>query len=344
MRGIAVFPLLLVAPPAAAQVVHYVDMLGACGGQMPCYRTILDAWNAASAADTIAVFPGLYPGVTLSGKSDISIQALDEEAKPVIAPPALTLQGVTNVRLADFVIAGAVTVYGGFNVTLERNRVTSIWFSIGGGATLQGNMVTGPIRIERPAGDFLIEQNIVQGGIVLGMAEEAVQRGIIRANLVLGGGISIIGENVRGNTIEANWIEDGLSMTGSGMGPLAFENTIHGNLVRGGGIALFAGSGIGGAVSSGRIDRNVVWASPVKGISLSARPGGGVVANQVEQNFVFGSGDDGIFVDNPGAANPNTFRQNTSIRNAGCDLNDVSATPNVWEQNRAGSACGHAAR
>ena len=84
-----------------------------------------------------------------------------------------------------------------------------------------------------------------------------------------------------------------------------------------------------------------MWASPVKGVSLSARPGGGVVANQVEQNFVFASGDDGIFVDNPGAANPNTFRQNTSIRNAGCDLNDVSATPNVWEQNRAGSRGAH---
>jgi hypothetical protein len=209
MRSLALFTILFAAPPAAAQVVHYVDMLGACGGQMPCYSTILEAWNAASAADTIAVFPGLYPGVTLSGKSDISIQAAleDEEARPVIAPPALTLQGVVNVRVADFVIAGAVTVYGGFNVTLERNRVTSIWFSVGGGATLQGNTVTpGSIRIERPAGDFLIEQNVVQGGIVLGMGEEAVMRGIIRANIVLGGGVSIVGETVRGNTIELNWI------------------------------------------------------------------------------------------------------------------------------------------
>ena len=324
-----------------AEVVHYVDNIGTCGGRTPCYAAILDAWNAASPSDTIAVFPGVYLDVTLSGKSDISLQAHQRDAKPVIAP-ALPLERASNVRVADFFIAGAVSVYGGFDVSFEGNRATSMWFSGGGGATLRGNVVTvGPIRMERPAGDFLIEENVVLGGgVVLGMGEEAVLNGVIRANIVLGG-ISIVGENVRGNTIEANWIDGGgIAMTGSGIGPLAFENTIRANIVLGGGLSLSAGSGFGGAVSSNRIEHNGVLASPGKGISLSARPGGGAVANQVALNLVLAGADDGIYVDNPGAPNPNVFRQNTSILNQGCDANDVSASPNVWEQNRFATACG----
>jgi len=69
-----------------------------------------------------------------------------------------------------------------------------------------------------------------------------------------------------------------------------------------------------------------------------------VVANEVELNLVYRSAEVGIYVNNPRGGTPTVIRQNTSTRNARCDLNDVSAGPNVWEQNRFDTACGGASQ
>jgi len=71
---------------------------------------------------------------------------------------------------------------------------------------------------------------------------------------------------------------------------------------------------------------------------------GGVSGNTVEANVASGSPGDGISVQAINAGPPNVIRRNTSVENAGCDINDHS-TPYItdtWEDNRFGTQCGTA--
>jgi hypothetical protein len=96
------------------------------------------------------------------------------------------------------------------------------------------------------------------------------------------------------------------------------DNTIRDNRVRGGGIEV----------------------------------GRGALQTLIEGNFVSGSPADGIRASAtgvpPGIGSPwfggrNTFHANTSVENAGCDLNDTGAPgtyANTWSENRFGTSCG----
>ena len=80
---------------AVAQTNRYVDNLGNCAASTPCYATIMDAVDAASPSDVIAVFPGVYPETVVipQGKDNIVLKARYEAQKPFIAVPAIPPRG-----------------------------------------------------------------------------------------------------------------------------------------------------------------------------------------------------------------------------------------------------------
>ena len=82
----------LLAPAA----VSYVDALGICGGNSPCFTTIQAAINAASAGDTINVYAGTYAeqinidkALTLLGpNANINPNTGSRVAEAIIIPTA----------------------------------------------------------------------------------------------------------------------------------------------------------------------------------------------------------------------------------------------------------------
>ncbi len=72
--------------------------------------------------------------------------------------------------------------------------------------------------------------------------------------------------------------------------------------------------------------------------------GGGIsltgAGNTIKSNFVSGAGGTGISLLH---AFSNVIRNNTSIENGGCDINDTLGGGNIWTKNRFGTKCGDAA-
>ncbi len=165
----------------AAGDVLWVDALGACGGEAPCFTRIQAAIDAATAGQTVRVLAGEYvEQLVVSGKnagtgatesSRITIEA--DPAAPIgavlLRGPAgqcqhgyaVTFQRSQFVTLRGLRIAGAgrrgIVLRGGSRQTrgihLERNRLQ------GGGE----RECIGGIEVARGNADTLIANNVVSG-------------------------------------------------------------------------------------------------------------------------------------------------------------------------------------
>lgn len=301
--------------------VLYVDNLGSCAGGLPCYRTIMDAINAAEAGDTIEVFPGVYHEmVTFSSKSNIVLRAHQPELRPVIvAPPggnsAVTLASSDGIQIMNFVLEapeGAGVSSGGgpaSGFVIEGNLMKTLRGIVlfGGGSVRNNTLLGGSMDFSRCA-DCLIEGNQTSGG-----------------GISIGGSLA----NPGGNVIRDNVLQGGISIAAEGVS----NNSVQSNRIYGGGIGITAGRNGSGNVIKGNVVRG--------GGAISLSVGWTLSSNTIESNFVSGSAGDGIvvYVRDTGA---NLISKNTSVENAGCDVNDTSGpnANNVWEENRFGTKCG----
>jgi hypothetical protein len=170
------------------------------------------------------------------------------------------------------------------------------------------NTVQGGGILNTGPGCVIARNTVSDGSIVLTAASIDARDCVIQHNVVRNGGIGLGGQMTR-NTIAFNVVDGGsIMLSGGGAEPLT-DNVVRRNVVRRGGIVLR----------------------------------GAVGGNAIEANFVSGSAGDGIFVDVFGGGTNNIIRRNTSVQNAGCDINDASSPgTNVWQRNRFGTKCGAA--
>jgi len=126
--------------------------------------------------------------------------------------------------------------------------------------------------------------------------------------VLTGGSITLGARHVSGNIVQSNMIDGGYIVLS---GYFAESNMIKNNTVRGDGIHLGFKS---------------------------------VNANTIVLTFVSGSSVDGISIYDGDGGVTNVIRKNTSVGNAGCDINDQSPSTsmNLWEQNRFVTKCGAA--
>ena len=108
-------------------------------------------------------------------------------------------------------------------------------------------------------------------------------------------------------------------------------------------------------VEGGNILLLVVRNSDGNAILYNNVRGGGIVlsivsgplgANRIENNFVSASGADGIAV-HAILGGSSFIGRNTSVENAGCDINDTAASgspQNTWTENRFVKGCGAATK
>ena len=232
---------------AVAQTVHYVDNIRTCDGLTPCYPAIMDAVAAAAGGDTIAVFPGVYhETVVLAGKDGIVLKAHDEALPPVIAATAgasnaVEIAASTGVEVRRFLLeapeAAGVAVNGGGSsgTVIQGNVVLALaGLTLKGSTscTASGNTILGGGIALTSGNRCFVEGNTVEGaGITLGGDPSGVKHTVLQQNLVRGGGISLSGKNLKGNTVEANVVSgsagDGilLRVTNGGPGNVVQDNT-----------------------------------------------------------------------------------------------------------------------
>ena len=137
--------------------------------------------------------------------------------------------------------------------------------------------------------------------------------------------VSIGGPLSSGYVIQNNWIQGLRSQA-------ARNGTVKGN--------TFVGAGIFLGEFSQRPDDNLIRRNLVRrgGIDLNAPTSG----NAIVANFVSGSSGDGISIGVILHGGVNVIERNTSVENAGCDVNDRSDGGNTWTNNRFGTSCGAA--
>jgi hypothetical protein len=326
---------ILATSQAMAQTVRYVDNIGSCDGLASCHASISDGIAAAGPADFILVFPGVYQEAVVvgQGKDNIFLQAKDPQQRPVIAvPPGASTTAITlsasgvHVQFFDIEAPDGLGVAGngpgGFGALIRGNVITSA-FGINlvtcNSSTVQGNVVVGgSIQVGQfGTSGCAIVANWVDGesgGVSIGIAagDLNVANNAIRRNVVRGGTIRVEGE--------------------------LLNNAVEGNQVNGGGITV---RGVMGRAEGTVIRRNGVRGG---GIELGMAGFGPLGTNTVELNTVSGSPGDGIALTDL-AGGSSIVRNNTSVDNAGCDINDTTAagnTPNTWTNNRFGTSCGAA--
>jgi hypothetical protein len=334
---------LLAQEPLPEGTAHYVDNLRECEGLVPCYATIMDAVIAAVPYDSIRVFPGVYREAVVFDrtKNSIVLQAHHRALMPVIAAPTVDDNAVT-------LDAAGVQV---LNFVLESE----------GGAGVRN---LGPNQVRDGATDTVIQGNLVRAS--RGIVFFGCRRSKVINNSVLGGGITIDSGDTRECSIEGNAV-DGASIRTGGVCTTKTDNVIRRNIVRGGGISLLCGDPLlrntveSNRVESGSISLNAFAVAETNIIRRNVVRGGGIAltaqswtlqGNTIEFNFVSGSAGDGIALRASGCgAAPNFVRKNTSVENAGCDINDFNAFPvggacsnnrNSWMGNRFATKCGAA--
>jgi len=210
----------------------------------------------------------------------------------------------------------------------------------GFGALIQGNVITSAFGVR--LGTCI--SSTVQGNVVVGGSIQVGQFGAsgcaIVANWVDGvtGGVAIgipaSDLNVANNAIRRNVVRRGTIRVEGEL----LNNAVEGNQVDGGGITV---RGVMGRAEGTFIRRNGVRGG---GIELGMAGFGPLGPNTVELNFVSGSPGDGIALTDP-AGGSSIVRNNTSVDNAGCDINDTTAAgnhPNTWTNNRFRTSCGAA--
>jgi hypothetical protein len=320
---------------AAAQTL-YVDNVAACAGLAPCYPTITEAVNAAPALGLIEVFPGVYRGtVRFDGTRGLVLRGHDPAVPPLIAAPeggasAVVIDASPSTQILGFAIeapeaaAISVSIAGSAGSIIRGNLIKALYgvrLTNTGGVTIADNTIDGGIYADGGR-SLSIEGNAIRGDVRIDESPSThVLDNLVRSNTVRDGSIVITGGTPRSdggavnNLVESNLVIDGFVR----LVPLkGRDNTIRDNRVRGGGIEV----------------------------------GHGALQTLVEGNFVSGSPADGILASAtgvpPGIGNPwfggrNTFHANTSVENAGCDLNDAGATgtyPNTWSESRFQTSCG----
>jgi len=320
---------------AAAQTL-YVDNVADCAGLAPCYPTITEAVNASAASGVIEVFPGVYrETVRFDGTRELVLRGHDPAVPPLIAAPeeggyAVVIDASPSTQILGFV--------------LEAPEAAAIWVSIAGsaGSVIRGNLIKARdgVNLRNVAG-VTIADNTIDGGIYADG----------------GRSLSIEGNRIRGDVR----IDESPGMH-------VMDNRVSGNTVRNGSIVITGGNphSAGGAINN-LVESNLVIDGSVRLVPYKGRDntirdnrvrGGGIEVGRgalqtlVEGNFVSDSPGDGIRAWStgvpPGIGNPwfggrNTFHANTSVENAGCDLNDTGLPgtyPNTWSENRFGTSCG----
>jgi hypothetical protein len=146
---------------------------------------------------------------------------------------------------------------------------------------------------------------VIQNNWLHGLTSRAARDGTVKNNTFVGAGLS---GDLNASVIEGNrFVDAGIFLTEFAQRPES--NLIRRNLVRRGGIDLNA---------------------PASG-------------NTIVANFVSGSPGDGISVGVVLQGGINVMERNTSVENAGCDVNDRSSGGgNTWTNNRFGTSCGAA--
>jgi len=311
----------------ASAAIRYVDNVGACDGLTPCHATITEAVDASASSDFIEVFPSVYHEAVTFGdaKDHIVLRAHVEGLRPVIAAPSGPAISIAaeGVKVLNFVLEGgglpllAAPATGGVGATIRGNLIEGDLFMVGcQSSVLQDNTIHGQLSVSTVAAGCIFSKNLVRGSMVLGISDVAIIHNVVRGNVVEGGSIELdAGRPLDDNTVEENRVSGG----GIHLGGVssASHNAIVGNLVRGGGIALSI---------------------------FSQTPLG---PNVVRGNFVSGSLGDGIVL-RDAAGGITTVEDNTSVDNAGCDINDVQTglgpdkPANTWEGNRFRTKCGFA--
>jgi len=321
---------------AAAQTL-YVDNLAECGGLAPCYPTITEAVNAAPALGFIEVFPGVYrETVRFDGTRGLVLRGHDPAVPPLIAAPeggagAIIIYASPATQILGFAIeapegaAISVSIAGSAGSIIRGNLIKArdggVMLRNASGVTIAENTIDGGIGADGGR-SLLIEGNSIRGGVAINESQSTyVLNNVVRSNVVRDGSIVITGGNPHSaggaidNLVESNLVIDGSIRFVPYKGR---DNAIRNNRVRGGGIE------VGRGANHTLIEGNFVSGSPADGILASATgvpPGIG--------NLWFGG--------------RNTLHANTSVENAGCDLNDTGLPgtyPNTWSENRFGTSCG----
>lgn len=302
-------------PRAFALTTHYVDNIAGCAGLAPCYATIMDAVSVAVAFDTIEVFPGVYPEhVIFSGKNGVVLRARHKGRTPLtpVIKGGIRIEQSSGIQIRDFILGG-VTGYGA-QAAIQGNTIDgSVWLSSCSPTSVVNDNIFLGTGFECQRGGAVVEGNELRsGGISFGSASGFTLDAIVRGNLLLSGGIVLAGERVQGSIVDANKVYGGDISIGNGS-PQVRTNAIQRNVVRRGGIRL----------------------------------AGMIQNNSIASNFVSGSTGDGILVVNMsgfGSSGVNVIKSNTSVENAGCDINEtgVPGYPNVWKDNRFATRCGDA--
>lgn len=98
---------ILAVGTVSAQITHYVNPDGICGGNTPCYTTIQAAIIAAAPGDTIIVAAGTYTEKLTVNKAGLTIEG--DGSYPMIQP---TLGDCTKYDTVIMVNANDVTIRG----------------------------------------------------------------------------------------------------------------------------------------------------------------------------------------------------------------------------------------
>ena len=143
----------------------------------------------------------------------------------------------------------------------------------------------------------------------------------ISGNRIAGGGIILAGDD---NILRNNYVVDPpVCEDGCGIG-ISFEdgagNVIEQNVVVRAPMRGIRIDAYGPAVANNTVRRNIVRDAGVDGIGINLDHVGPVTGTLVEQNFVTGSGDDGIDVESPST----TLRGNVAVHNGDLGVEAVS--------------------
>jgi hypothetical protein len=301
--------------------IRYVDNIGTCDGLTPCDAAIQDAVDASAASDFVEVFPGIYRERIFfdAPKDHVVLRAHAGTEPPVILPPtsgAAVAIIPAGVQVLDFVLGGDLVAVGTANALLFSGNLVRGSISMDGcaGSSIRNNVVAGPITNQRFSRDCNIVDNISDS-----------------ISFFLGEGDQVLNNVIRGNTTRVGGIDLGIAAR-------ALDNTVESNVIASGGIHISGDS-------FGLVDGNAVVDNVVRGGPIDMRANDTPLgANTIIANVVTGSPEDGIVLHDD-AGGSTTVSGNTSLDNAGCDINDTAApdTPgNTWQDNHFRTKCGAA--
>lgn len=322
MRTLLSLLMTFLASPVLAQMTHYVAADGRCGGFTPCHTTVAAGVAAATAGDTVAVFPGIYnEAITLSDKAGVTLKAntsdndgarvckANPETKRATLAGPLTLVGDNDgARIVGLALPAGIQVTGtASSLSLTGNAIGGLFIVNCVGAMLRHNVFTDDVVVNTSVG-CVMEDNAFDGADFAFDAAGVATETVLRDNIFTGGALSFVAEDTR-------------------------DNLIAGNRIAGGGLA------IGGRDA----ERNVVEQNSISGGGSLRLTASGGFGNRLLNNHISGSADSGLFVEIR-VAGGNEISGNKVLESADCDIEDTSHPDvvNTWAENEFGTACGSA--